>query len=193
MNCESKFTVQAVLKLNKLPAALNNSPSFLGNLMPPFRFQTPFVNSMESGRSREDTSSTMNLTMKKSKRRREVIDLLIGKVDALKSNNIGDDSVLRVKSLNTAAARLRAEKFDTDCTTSEKESSSLGPDSIRGSEIETSDIICRGSTPLSFGTSRKTLPFQDLQSRVKLDDCEEIYVGQVKVTILKESRKCQNS
>ena len=185
--------LHAVLKLNKLLAALNNSPSFLGNLMPPFRFQTPFVNSMESGRSQEDTSSTMNLTMKKSKRRREVIDQLIGKVDALKSNNIGDDSVLRVKSLNTAAARLRAEKFDTDCTTSEKESSSLGPDSIRVSEIETSDIICRGSTPLSIGTSRKTLPLQDMQSRVKLDEYEKIYVGQVKVTMLKESRKCQGS
>ena len=146
---------------------------------------------MESGPS-QDTSSTINLTMKKSKRRREVIDQLIGKVDALKSNNGGGESVSRVQSLKTAAARLRAEKFDTDCTTSEKESSSLGPDSKRGSEMETSDIISRGSMPLSIGSPRKTLPLKDLPKRVKLGDCEKVYVGQVKVAMPKEPRKCQD-
>ena len=149
---------------------------------------------MESGPSHsQDTLSTMNLTMKKSKRRREVIDQLIGKVDSLKSNSGGDESVRRVQCLKTAAARLRAEKFDTDCTTSEIASSSLGPDPKRGSEIETFDIVCRGSTPLSTGSFRKTLPLQDLAKNMKMEDGEKIFAGQVKVSKANESRKCKDT
>ena len=126
--------------------------------------------------------------MKKSKRRRQVIDQLIGKVDTLISNNVGDESGSRLSSLSTAAARLRAERFDTDCTTSEKESLSFGPDSIRKGEIKTSGIKCQGSTALSAGTIQKNLPLQDLQARGHA----QIYLGQVKVTVPKiTSRKCQ--
>lgn len=140
---------------------------------------------IESGRH----SSTMNCsTIEKSKRRREVIHQLIEKVDTLTSGAAGNNSINRSRNLKTASARLRAEKFDTDCTTSEKESSSFGPDST---EIKTLEVVFRGSTPVSIGTSKNIVPIKDLQELVKLKECEKIYAGQVKVTVPVEYRQCK--
>ena len=141
---------------------------------------------MESGRY---STYTMNYTtIEKSKRRREVIRQLIEKVDTLTSGAAGNNSVNRARSLKTASAKLRAEKFDTDCTTSEKESSSLGPDST---EIKTLEVECRGSKPVSIGASKNMVPIQDLQEFVTLKEYENIYAGQVKVTVPEECRQCK--
>ena len=130
-------------------------------------------------------------TIEKSKRRREVIHQLIEKVDTLTSGAAGNNSINRARNLKTASARLRAEKFDTDCTTSEKESSSLVPDST---EIITLEVVCRGSTPaVSIGTSLNILPIQDLQKLLKLKKYENIYAGQVQVTVPEESHQCKTS